>query len=395
MNVSLYRILACTVVVLAPTAALSQGAPDEKINVQCIVDSQVYQATADDMSVGPDGTVKLQGIADCGPESGGTGPGEAPATLSIDFNTDQTPGGSITIPASQQSAPVPVHAVFQGYGAGAPFFQDSCTASAGAGNLATVSPAQPSASFTLGVGNHTLSLGCSRSFGAAATQNLNVVPVPTMTRQVSIVQEGGGDPPPTGCPAIPSYFSGGTPVAYTAPYNQSNSSGGWANPGDTGFHPGQGTGHRVWRLAKTPTDSLWSTSVQLRVWEFTAPANTGIWMNEGDISSGKHTLSISECPGAFLQADLPNNQTTCQSGGAGLVWATGSKQHPARCNLEAGKKYYINMAAFDMNHYLHCMASPGSSQCFDDSVNPPVYRPLRNESFCVGDCSAQFRLVPQ
>lgn len=397
MNAPLLRILVCSAAALSfSMTAVSQTPPEEKINVQCIVDAQVYDATADDMTVGADGTVKLQGITDCGPASGGGSvPEDAPTTLGIDFNTALMPSSSFTIPSSQQTADVPVHALFQGYGVGAPFYQDSCTASAGAGNTAVVSPGQSSAVFSLGAGNHTLTLGCNRSFGSAATQNLNVVQVPSKTMQVSVTQEGGGDPPPTGCPAVPSYFTGGTPVAYTAPYNSSNSSGGWANPGDSTFHPGQGTSHRYWTLTKTPNIDNWATSVQLRVWEFTAPANTEIFMNEGDTSSGQHGLTISECPGTFLQADLPDGQANCSSGGYGLIWATGSKQGPGTCNLEAGKKYYVNMAPIDLNHYQICINNPGAAQCYDTSQNPAVYRPLRNDYFCAPNCSVQMRLVPQ
>lgn len=381
MNALFRRILAGTSAILTLSVAVAQTAPDDTINVLCTVDSEVYEATADYMFVDSDGAVVLQGITDCGPESGG-GTLLPPTTLTIDFDASQMPSGSITIPSSQQSATVPVHAIIQGFGVGAPFFRDNCTASAGPGNTATVNPSQPSTSFTLGVGTHTISLGCSRSFGAAETQNLNVVPVATKTMPITIVQEGGGDPGPIGCTAPETHFTGVAPVPYVNNYIPGSNSGGWGVAG-VNFHPGLGTTWRYW------TSTISEVAVSVRSWEFIAPADARIEYQAGDSGPGaaSFALAISECPGKFLPADRPGdagNKSRC-GGDRDLKWATGTKHSIETCNLEAGKKYYLNLAAFNIEYYEQCMASPGA--CMVGSE----FRPLTNS--LMGTSSIQLRAV--
>lgn len=367
MNVTPYRIFACAVVAMASALFLSEACATEQINVQCIVDSQVYQATAEDMSVGPDGTVTLQGIIDCGPGTGGGTPPPTPPLVVIDFDATQMPGSTITIPESDSSASVPVYAIIQGYGAGAPYFQDKCTVSVEGGSSAELTPGQSNTTLNLGVGDHTLRLACNRSFGSEATQNLHVVNFESRSMPISIVQEGGGGT--EGCTALANHFTyvGGGPIDYISNYNSSTHSGGWKNPQVLDFHPGLGTPWRSWT-------SPWSSSgvVSIRSWEFTPPDNTQLDWRKGEHSTGQFAIAISECPGKFLAADRPGssqNQANCIFNGANLRWATGNRQNIVSCNLEAGKKYYLNLAAIDISHYEQCMATPGASGCIKNNFD--------------------------
>lgn len=304
----------------------------------------------------------------CGPSGSLPGPGsELPGPLAAQFS--QPPAGG---PITQLPANIPFTAQVSNYDYQSVFFNDLCKVktSGPAPGTATVQEltlqpasgtglATGSLSFPVGLanGNYQVALACSRHFQDGQQQA--VVSNPALrTVNVNVPGDGGGPTPPSGCDNVPidPIFSPINQRSFTDAYVGGDAGGGWREDHQTEFDAGKITGWLDWPMQVVRDANDNPLSLRLRVWAFQPTENARVQFQVHTQSANPVALSISECPGQF-GAELGN----CVQGGS-LDWATGSRVHPASCNLEAGKTYYINHALFHPQTY-HNTGTFVSSTC--------------------------------
>lgn len=181
-------------------------------------------------------------------------------------------------------------------------------------------------------GVHTLQLFCTRTLAGQQVR------VPTATRAINVV--GALPPPSCSAASTPPIFSPVTQVDFTAPYV-----GDWASPGAGGFGgpPDQPLPWRYWYFRNSFSHGELS-SLELKTWVFRPPAHARASLVRGPAGNSGIAVSLGHCPGTYL--DIP---AACRNAFGNLHWSTVPGDDPAHyCMLEAGRDYFLNAAAFDL-----------------------------------------------
>lgn len=175
-------------------------------------------------------------------------------------------------------------------------------------------------------------------------QGFHIEPDGTLVfQEEDVCGNGGGGEEPVECPAIPSVLSPQTIQDFSSAF---------------GVQFGENFGQKAFSIFNDGY-GFDLVRTQLRSFRFTAPPDShgNLWV---DVSSGNpFSLSISkECPGVFRVADGVASTCIRTTSNAALGWATDGTMPSGKCQLEAGKTYYLNIAYLNRN-YLN--------------QNPPVY----------------------
>lgn len=200
-------------------------------------------------------------------------------------------------------------------------------------NPTILSPSNNQASATLlfppglASGTYSLALQCTRTVNGQQVVVNNPAPRVIVVNSSTI---------PTQCPPIYPHFSPDVAQNYTSPYGPD---GGW------GALPNQAVSWRPWTLSRT-IQSGWLVATQLRRWKFTAPPDSRMLLQASGGIAHELVMSVSECPGDFRP-----NLGNCLAA-AGMVWRSGSTGFANDCVLNPGAEYYLNIAVFDLPHYL-------------------------------------------
>jgi hypothetical protein len=82
-------------------------------------------------------------------------------------------------------------------------------------------------------------------------------------------------------------------------------------------------------------------------------------------SPGSGLISISECPGSFETADLPDDNPRCRNqylGSSTWTWGVGVPGTDLTCRLQENKKYYLNLAFVEFaTGQANCAQTPANA----------------------------------
>ena len=338
----------CLPVALLLVAAGAHAQQDESIVLRCGDQAQHTTETGGYFINAQGEVVFHEEAIHCGPGGGGGPVPTVADPLTPQFTQAPTPTSITQLPAT-----VAFTTQVDNYDHANAFFADVCTITARSpANQAittlNLTPAlgtglsSGNLSFPAGLanGNYTVALTCSRSFQSGAQQVMVNNPA---ARTVNINVAGGGGPTPGPSCAdnpIPSVFDSAIHFDYAADYNAGQGTGGWGN------QPHEGTLARDWRHQITRNQQTGVISaMRLRYWTFKPEDNASAYIKLNNYGHSIVSISISECPGQFT-----SEQTRCARANS-IVWGTGNKEASNKCNLEAGKTYYLNIAAFDYAEY--------------------------------------------
>jgi hypothetical protein len=207
-------------------------------------------------------------------------------------------------------------------------------------NVAGVVSANINFAQGLQAGNYTLELSCAREV------NDQQVIVPTVTRAVTVVNQGGGNPDECQSEPIPEIFSPVIQTNFSAAFVPDAGMWGTCNVFGTGGF-GVPVNSPVCARYHQNTNQMSSgalTQVGLKTYKFRPTANTKVKLLWGNGSSPGVAISISTCPGKF--AGLPSACTSTAS----LTWAT--PPQAGWCQLDPTKDYYLNYAHFNLPTFL-------------------------------------------
>lgn len=176
-------------------------------------------------------------------------------------------------------------------------------------------------------GTYNLALQCTRTVNGQQVVVNNPAP-----RSIIV----NSSPGPIPCPPVAGPFTPHVVQNYSSPYGPS---GGWGAPAN------QSVTWRSWTQTHISQPG-WLTSTQLRSWKFTAPPASRMLLETSTSNVYELVTSISECPG-----DFHPQLARCLASG-GMVWRTQSEGFGQDCVLNPGTEYYLNIAIFDLPHYL-------------------------------------------
>lgn len=187
-------------------------------------------------------------------------------------------------------------------------------------------------------GQYNLQLACDR------VSNNQQVLVPSVNRPITVQSSTA----PIACTSfpIPSIFEMVSQANFTDPYV-----GSFTDPGSGGFgvQPNQTSTWRYWgfqnRFVNNQLDRL-----QLKTWVFRPTANTRGLFYKGNIGTSTVALSISDCPGKFLE--IP---AQCRGTGS-IAWSTFASDTPPatnRCILDPTRDYIVSAATFNITTFVN------------------------------------------
>lgn len=192
----------------------------------------------------------------------------------------------------------------------------------------------------LAAGTYTFQLSCTRE-----VNNQQVV-VPSVSRGITVINQGGGNPDECESDPIPEIFSPIVQTNFAATFVPDPGMVGTCNVYGTGGFGGLPNAPICARYHQTINrmSNNQFTQIGLKTYKFRPTVNTKVQLLWGNGSSPGVAVSISTCPGKF--SGVPAN---CSSTG-NLTWAT--PPQAGWCQLDPTKDYYINYAHFDLPTFI-------------------------------------------